>query len=73
MATGALAADCLIAQDLARYPEAQRALYRGRLWVNRLARFACQHPAFASTFLGAAQAWPAGLGWLTRKVVAGRR
>lgn len=69
LATGELAARCLRENRLNQYPAAQRGLYRGRLWINLLARTACQHPAFASALLATARLAPSTLRFLTRKVV----
>ena len=69
LATGELAARHLLAGDLPGYAAAHARLYRGRLWLNRLARAACLHPRLASGILLIARRWPAALEWLTRKVV----
>jgi flavin-dependent dehydrogenase len=68
LATGELAARCIIADRLAEYPRASSELYRGRLWINRLARLACQHPALAAGILRVSHYCPAALAWLTKKV-----
>jgi geranylgeranyl reductase family protein len=68
LASGALAADALVAGDLSRYATAHRALYRGRLWVNELAKAAVLHPRIASRALHLASVWPGLLGGLTAKV-----
>jgi flavin-dependent dehydrogenase len=68
LASGALAADAIIARDLPRYAAQHRALYRGRLWVNRLAKAAVLHPHIASLAL---RLFPGLLRSLTAKVVAG--
>jgi len=65
LATGALAADHLLRNDLAGYRGAHRELYRGRLWINHLARLACLHPRIASALLR----HPRALRYLTQKVV----
>lgn len=65
LASGSLAADHLLRNDLAGYPAAHRSLYRGRLWINQLARLACLHPRLASWLLRQ----PRALHYLTRKVV----
>ena len=76
--TGELAAASLVAacrgeattaEAAANYRAAHAASYRGRLWVNRLARLAGRHPRTASLALGAARWRPGLLGLLTRKVV----
>ncbi len=52
-----------------RYRAAHAAAYRGRLWVNRLARLAGRHPRAASLALHLARWQPGVLGLLTKKVV----
>jgi len=69
LASGELAARHLLSDDLPGYARAHARLYRGRLWVNALARAACLYPALASFFLRTARVWPGMLAWLTRKVV----
>ena len=69
LSTGELAARHLLSGDIAGYAKSHAQLYRGRLWVNRLARAACLHPRLASAILAVARRWPAVLQWLTRKVV----
>jgi flavin-dependent dehydrogenase len=66
--SGALAADHVISGDPAGYGAEHRALYRGRLWINRLARFACEHPRAANWALK----HPKVLGYLTRKIINSR-
>jgi geranylgeranyl reductase family protein len=68
LATGELAARHLIRGDLRGYARAQARLYRGRMWVNHLARAACLHPRFASALLLAGRRWPGLLANLTAKV-----
>ena len=70
LASGELAARHLLAGDLRGYARAHARLYRGRLWINHLARGACLHPRFAALLLRTARRWPGTLKWLTRKVVA---
>jgi menaquinone-9 beta-reductase len=70
LASGELAAKHLIAGNLESYASAHAALYRGRLWVNELARIACLSPRFASALLSVARWQPRLLGLLTRKVVS---
>ncbi len=76
--SGELAAEGIVAavrgrqstvQATARYRETHAAMYRGRLWVNRLARAAGRHPRAASWTLGALRWQPSLLGLLTAKVV----
>jgi geranylgeranyl reductase family protein len=64
LATGELAARALLAEDLAGYAIAHRKLYRGRLWINQLARCACLHPQLATWLLGRQRV----LAFLTAKV-----
>jgi flavin-dependent dehydrogenase len=51
------------------YAAAHAQLYRGRLWINRLARAAVLSPRLASGFLEVARFQPALLRLLTRKIV----
>jgi flavin-dependent dehydrogenase len=77
MATGTLAADAIIArhrgQDEIRaasaYVAAHSKLYRGRLWINRLARTAALSPRIASTLLRVVRVQPTLLRFLTERVV----
>jgi flavin-dependent dehydrogenase len=69
LASGALAADAVLRGKLPDYAAAHHALYRGRLWVNRLAKAAVLHPRIATYALRAARFWPNLLGTLTAKVV----
>lgn len=72
LASGALAADAIIRGDLSSYTAAHRQLYRGRLWVNQLAKAAVLHPRTTTGALGLARFWPGLLGMLTTKVVGAR-
>jgi flavin-dependent dehydrogenase len=45
-------------------------MYRGRLWINRLARMAVLRPRVGSLFVQAARVQPAILRLLTRKIVS---
>jgi flavin-dependent dehydrogenase len=77
LASGELAADAIISQHNGRdeaevaadYAAAHAALYRGRLWINRLARAAVLSPRVASAFLEMARFQPALLRVLTAKIV----
>jgi flavin-dependent dehydrogenase len=69
LASGTLAADHLLRDDLTSYAEAHRALYRGRLWVNQLAKAAVLHPRLTTQLLALAALWPESLRLLTAKVV----
>jgi menaquinone-9 beta-reductase len=76
LASGELAAKAIALQceggnaaDVATaYSAAHRQLYRGRLWVNRLARSAVLAPRIASAFLGVARLQPWMLRVLTGKI-----
>lgn len=61
---GGNAADVAVA-----YAAAHAQLYRGRLWINRLARTAVLSPRFGSAFLRVARFQPALLRLLTAKIV----
>src|SRR5437588_3931014 len=54
---------------LRQFVRAHRAMYRGRLWVNRLARRAVLSPKMASRFLQVARFSPVVLRLLTTKIV----
>ena len=77
LASGELAADAIISQHNGRdeaevaaaYSAAHAKLYRGRLWINRLARAAVLSPRMASGFLEAARFQPALMRLLTSKIV----
>lgn len=68
MRSGELAAEAILAggEESVTYARAHAALYRGRLWINRLARFAGEHPRLASATL---RLFPALVKTLTAKVV----
>ena len=57
----------LALRDFAR---ASAEMYRGRLWINRLARDAVLLPRIGSAFVRAAQIQPAIVRLLTRKIVS---
>jgi geranylgeranyl reductase family protein len=77
LASGDLAAKAIIlrrsggtAEEVAMaYSAAHAQLYRGRLWINRLARAAVLSPRVASAVLEAARFQPALLRFLTAKIV----
>jgi flavin-dependent dehydrogenase len=77
LASGELAADAIISQHNGRdeaevaaaYSAAHTNLYRGRLWINRLARAAVLSPRLASSVLEVARLQPAILRFLTAKIV----
>lgn len=74
--SGELAAQALVktirgiydADPLKEYAQAHAAMYRGRLWVNQLARTAVLSPRVASSFIHAARVQPI-LRSLTAKIV----
>jgi flavin-dependent dehydrogenase len=75
--SGELAADAIVRiirgedrQSVMRgFVRAHRAMYRGRLWVNRLARTAVLSPKTASRFLQVARFSPTIMRLLTTKIV----
>jgi len=77
LASGELAAESIISQNNGRdeaevaaaYSAAHANLYRGRLWINRLARAAVLSPRLASSILAVARLQPAVLSFLTAKIV----
>ena len=62
----------LPAHAAARYRREHRRMYRGRLWVNRLARLAGRNPRLAGWLLEAARWHPGWLRFLTAKVASPR-
>ncbi len=74
--TGALAANAIChatanASDPALFYSAWHTkIYRNRLWVNQLARFAVLHPKISSALFELLRFYPAPLKYLTSKVVA---
>lgn len=72
LASGELAAAHIVRGSTIRDFEKERAkLYRGRLWVNRLARSAVLHPQIASHALTMLRRSPWLLEYLTRRVSGG--
>jgi geranylgeranyl reductase family protein len=71
MASGELAANALASGALDRYRTDHAALYRGRLWINRLAKAACLYPGMATHLLRLSRVHPGMLGMITRKIVNG--
>ena len=65
LASGELAARHLISGNLDGYAKARAQLYRGRLWINQLAKQAVLHPRIATFALR----FPSALRLLTAKVV----
>ncbi len=55
--------------DLAAYWRAHRRLYRGRLWVNGLTRWAVSNPGSGDRFLRTARRFPGALAWLSGRVI----
>ncbi len=66
LASGELAARHIIARDLVGYARTHAQLYRGRLWINALAKQAVLHPRLATLALY----FPPALRMLTAKVVS---
>ncbi len=64
--SGCLAARHILAGSLAQYPAAHAALYRRRLWINRLARWAVTHPRAGALLLRLMSAHPASLRFLVQ-------
>src|SRR6266513_3506181 len=61
------------AADAARaYAEQHRAMYRGRLWINALARKSVVTPGLGAVLFQLARLQPALLGLLTRKIVTAK-
>jgi len=69
LASGTLAASHIASGDLSAYAAAHARLYRGRLWVNHVAKAAVLHPYLAALALGIARAFPGALHFLTSRVV----
>lgn len=77
LASGELAAKAVIAghngrkeaEVIAEYAAAHARLYRGRLWINRLARAAVHSPRVASVVVRAARIQPSILRLLTGRIV----
>ena len=68
-----LAARHILAGSLNLYPAAHAALYRKRLWINRLARWAVTHPGAGAALLRIMDAHPASLQYLVRRVTMPRQ
>ena len=75
--SGELAAQaiCAVVRDnnraaaVDRFVQLQEEMYRGRLWINQLARLAVVWPQAGSAFLRLAKIYPGALRFLTRKIV----
>jgi flavin-dependent dehydrogenase len=70
--SGVLAARHIIAGNLGAYPAAHAALYRRRLWINGLARWAVKHPRAGGALLRTLSLHPGSLRYLVRRVNAVR-
>jgi geranylgeranyl reductase family protein len=70
LASGMAAGRALVNDREEKYLTAQRALYRGRLWINQLARWSTLHPHTATIIWRGARKWPGLLAQLTHRVVA---
>jgi len=70
--SGTLAARHILANSLQAYPAAHADLYRRRLWINRLARWAVTHPAAGGLLVRLMTAHPAPLQYLVQRVTASR-
>jgi menaquinone-9 beta-reductase len=53
----------------AEYLEAHKLLYKGRLWVNRVARWSVLHPRCSSSAIELLRLFPGPLNYLTEKIV----
>lgn len=69
LASGELAADCILTDRLPAYPRRHHALYRGRLWINQFARLASHHPRAATQLVRMCEHAPRILAMLTRRIV----
>ena len=69
--SAALAARHIVAGSLDQYPAAHAALYRRRLWINCLARWAVTHSRSGAMLLRLMSAQPASLRFLVREVTGG--
>jgi flavin-dependent dehydrogenase len=66
--SAALAARHIVAGSLDQYPAAHAALYRRRLWINRLARWTVTHPRAGAMLLRLMSLHPASLRFLVQRV-----
>ena len=66
--TGELAAGAILSDQPETFANEHARLYRGRLWLNRLTRFAVTHPRFGRAIFGLGNAFPPVLRALTKKV-----
>jgi geranylgeranyl reductase family protein len=76
MRSGELAADAITTDSAdtaaVRYRTAHRATYRGRLWINQLAKLASLHPEATSLLFPLFRAFPAPLRMITGQVLRAR-
>ena len=70
--SASLAARHILAGSLDSYPAAHAALYRRRLWINRLSHWVVTHPRAGALLLDVLSAYPASLRFLVRRVTAAR-
>jgi flavin-dependent dehydrogenase len=68
--SASLAAAHILAGSLEQYPAAHAALYRRRLWINRLARWAVTHPRSGAVLLRVMSAHPSSLQYMVGRVTA---
>lgn len=67
--SGALCAEALLLSRPELYNQTHAALYKGRLWVNQFARWACLHPRGGTALVHAGRLFPQLFNFLTSKVV----
>lgn len=70
--TGEAAARLVAGGNLAAWPEIHASFYRGRLWINQVARQAVLHPRVASFLLHLLRPMPWVLAGMTAKVLSPR-
>ncbi len=69
LCSGVLCAEALLEQNPNRYILEHKALYRGRIWINQLAKAACLFPRMGTALVAGGQIFPEIFTLLTRKVV----
>lgn len=69
--SGEHAARALISDDLHSYQDSHARLYRGRLWINRVAKAACLYPRLATKIVALGSIYPGLFRVLTHKVIQG--
>lgn len=67
--SGELAATAIVENDEAGYRRRHSEMFRGRLWINRLARLAVTHPRITSAAIVGSSIFPLPLHWLTHRVL----